>query len=266
MPSARLSRRAFLGAGAAAFVAACSDSGGADNGLSAPSTDAAPSTTAPAATATTAPTTAPPGTSAFVVAGPSTPANVALTFHTDGDLALLDDLLGVLAGRTVPVPMTAFIVGQWLDANPTQAARLVDAGHELANHTYTHPSFPTLSEAAMTDEIVRCRDVLTQLTGTGGSLFRPSGTADGTETPSPTVLDVAGAAGYPVTLGFGVDPFDYQDPGADAVVERTLAAVAPGAVVSLHCGHPGTITALPTILDGLDERGLTPVTASALLS
>jgi peptidoglycan/xylan/chitin deacetylase (PgdA/CDA1 family) len=266
MRSAHLSRRAFLGAGAAALVAACSDGGSADNGLSAPSTDVAPSTTTPATAAATAPATAPSQSSAFVVAGPTAAANVALTFHTDGDLALLDELLGVLAGRAVPVPMTAFIVGQWLDANPAQAARLVDAGHELANHTYTHPSFPTLSEAAMTDEIVRCRDALTRLTGTGGSLFRPSGTADGTEPPSTAVLEVAGAAGYPVTLGFGVDPFDYQDPGADAVVERTLTAVGPGAIVSLHCGHPGTISALPAILDGLDERGLTPVTASELLS
>jgi peptidoglycan/xylan/chitin deacetylase (PgdA/CDA1 family) len=66
-------------------------------------------------------------------------------------------------------------------------------------------------------------------------------------------------------LGFDVDPFDYQDPGAETVAQRTLAAVRPGAIVSLHFGHPGTIAALPAILDGLDARGLTPVTASAVL-
>jgi peptidoglycan/xylan/chitin deacetylase (PgdA/CDA1 family) len=112
---------------------------------------------------------------------------------------------------------------------------------------------------------VRCRDVLTRLTGSGGRYFRPSGTDDGTTSPGPVVLDVAGQAGYPVVLGFDVDPLDYDDPGADAVTERTLAAVRAGSIVSLHFGHPGTIAALPAILDGLDQKGLQPGTASALL-
>jgi len=49
------------------------------------------------------------------------------------------------------------------------------------------------------------------------------------------------------------------------VTERTLAAVHPGAIVSLHFGHAGTVQALPAILDGLDQRNLTPVTVSTLL-
>jgi peptidoglycan/xylan/chitin deacetylase (PgdA/CDA1 family) len=117
----------------------------------------------------------------------------------------------------------------------------------------------------MTDEIERCRDVLARLTGSSGSFFRPSGTADGTEPPSAAVLDAAGIAGIPVVLGFDVDPLDYQDPGIEAVATRTLETVQPGSVISLHFDHPGTVVALPPILDGLDERGLQPVTASELL-
>ena len=67
-------------------------------------------------------------------------------------------------------------------------------------------------------------------------------------------------------LGFDVDPLDYTDPGADAVATRTLAQVGPGSIVSLHFGHPGTIAAMPRILDGLDAKKLTPVTASKLLA
>ena len=113
--------------------------------------------------------------------------------------------------------ITAFVVGNWLDANPSWGKRLVDAGHEVANHTYTHPSFLALSRDAMLDEIVRCRDVLTRTAGTAGTFFRPSGTDDGTVAPPDAVLQVAAEAGYPTVLGFDVDPFDYQDPGADAV-------------------------------------------------
>jgi len=67
-------------------------------------------------------------------------------------------------------------------------------------------------------------------------------------------------------LGFDVDPLDYNDPGADAVVQATLAAASPGAIASLRFGHPGTVTALPAILDGLDAKALQPVTVSTLLS
>ncbi len=114
----------------------------------------------------------------FVVSGPPDHRRVALTFHTNGDLDLADQLLDVLASRHVR--MTSFIVGNWLEANPDMATRIADGGHEFANHTYTHPTFGQLSRDAMLDEIVQCRDVLTRLTGGAGAAFRPSGTDDGT--------------------------------------------------------------------------------------
>ena len=123
----------------------------------------------------------PPTAARFVVSGPNDHDRVALTFHTNGDLGLVDELLGVLAARRVHVTM--FIVGNWLDANPDMAARIAAGGHEFANHTYTHPTFGDLSRDAMLDEIVRCRDVLVRLTGGPGAFFRPSGTDDGTTSP-----------------------------------------------------------------------------------
>ena len=108
-------------------------------------------------------------------------------------LDLAQQLLDVLAPHNVV--MTSFIVGDWLDANPTWAKKITDAGHELANHTYTHPSFLTLSRDAMLDEIVRCRDVLERLSGSPAEYFRPSGTDDGTAALPEVVLDVAGEAG-----------------------------------------------------------------------
>jgi len=264
-----IDRRLFLtGSAIALLAAACGSNGGAANPLSgATATTVPPSpppTTSPPASTTTPTSAKPTGPAEFVATGPTTAPRVALTFHTDGDLGLVDQLLGVLSARKIPI--TAFIVGQWLDANPSYAKRLVDAGHELANHTYTHPSFGALSAAAMTDEITRCRDVLARLTGTGGKYFRPSGTADGTERPSDAVLAAAGNAGYPVVLGFDVDPLDYDQPGPDVVAQRVLDHVKPGSIVSLHFGYAGTVTALPKILDGLAQRQLTPVTTSQLLN
>ena len=254
-----LSRRSFLfGAASVAALAACS-SGGDDPPAAKTSATSGSTPSAPVAP----PASTSSGPARFVASGPETGGRVALTFHTDGDLALADQLLGILDSRQVP--MTAFLVGEWLEANPSYATRLVDEGHELANHTYSHPDFDQLGVDAMTVEVVRCRDLLTRLTGNGGTCFRPSGTADGTSVPAQSVLDVAGTAGYPIVLGFDVDPYDYQDPGADAVRSRTLTALAPGAIVSLHFGHPGTISALPAILDGIEARSLEPVHVSTLL-
>jgi peptidoglycan/xylan/chitin deacetylase (PgdA/CDA1 family) len=261
-----MDRRTFLAAAATSVLAiACSGgdetSSDARTGTTTTTDRIAsgdfPSTSAPP------PSTKAPGPARFVSTGPHDAPRVALTFHTNGAVGLVQQLLDTLSARHVVV--TTFIVGDWLDANPTFAKKIVDGGHELANHTYTHPSFLSLSQDAMRDEIVRCRDVITRLTGEPPTFFRPSGTDDGTAAPPQAVLDVAGAAGYPTVLGFDVDPFDYQDPGAAAITQRTLAAVGRGSVVSLHFGHAGTVAALPGILDGLDAKGLTPVTASKLL-
>ena len=73
------------------------------------------------------------------------------------------------------------------------------------------------------------------------------------------------AAGYPAVLSFDVDSRDFTDPGA-AVVRRNAGAVTAGGVVSLHLGHPGTLNALPGVLDDLAAHGLRPVTASTLFA
>jgi peptidoglycan/xylan/chitin deacetylase (PgdA/CDA1 family) len=259
MPSRRQFLAGAAGAAAAVLAAACSDGGGSD-AASTTTTSPPPPTTTSTLPPTT--TTLPTGPAAFTSRGPTDTSRVALTFHTSGDLDLAGQLLDLLDARGVPI--TAFIVGEWLDANPTWAVRITGAGHEIANHTYTHPTFGSLSPAAMADEITRCRDVLVRLAGAGGRYFRPSGTADGTTSPAETVLSAAGAAGYRTVLGFDVDPLDYQDPGAAAITQRVLASAAPGSVISLHFDHPGTLEALPAILDGLAARGLQPGTAAQL--
>jgi peptidoglycan/xylan/chitin deacetylase (PgdA/CDA1 family) len=63
-----------------------------------------------------------------------------------------------------------------------------------------------------------------------------------------------------------VDSLDYTDPGPDAVVSTVLRLTRPGSIISLHFGHPGTVTALPAIMRGLASRGLRPVTLTELLS
>jgi peptidoglycan/xylan/chitin deacetylase (PgdA/CDA1 family) len=257
-------RRTFLtGAGALVVAAAaCSSSGSRSVATSTTTTTTASTRTTPSTSAPT--TSAPrPGQGSFVANGPRVKPQVALTFHTNGDRGLAEALLETVDAARVPI--TAFVVGSWLEANADFAARIRDSGHELANHTYSHPSFLSLSPAEMSEEITRCRDVLVALSGSGGRWFRPSGTTNGTDDPGATVRELAAAAGYPTVLGFDVDPADYDDPGAAAIEQRTVDALQPGSIVSLHFGHQGTIDALPAILDALAGRGLQPVTVGTLL-
>lgn len=194
-----------------------------------------------------------------MVSGPRQAPRVALTFHGAGDPGLATQLLA--EAERVGAALTVLAVGTWLAAEPAMARRILDGGHELGNHTWSHQIINRLGAAAAQAEISRCADILTRLTGGPGRWFRPSGATRAT----PLVLRLAGAAGYRTSLSFDVDPLDYADPGARAVATRVAAAVRPGSIVSLHLGHPGTVAALPAILDDLRGKGLAAVTVSQLL-
>lgn len=195
-----------------------------------------------------------------VVHGPRNRPEVALTFHGAGDPALARSVLDTL--ERAGAQATVLAVGTWLAANPQLARRIVGAGHELGNHTWTHPVLDDLGAAAARVEIERCRDLIDRLTGSPGAHVRQSGGAH----PTPLVLRLAGAAGYPVCLSYDVDSLDWTDPGPAAIRRNVAAAVRPGSVVSLHFGHPGTLTALPSVLADLSRRGLRAVTTTKLLA
>jgi len=252
-----LSRRSLLlGAGSAAVLAACAKA--AQKADPSSSTTSSPSTS-PAAAPPPVAAAVPKGPARFVRSGPTGSRQVALTFHGAGDVGVVNALLG--AAGQARVPITVFAVGQWLDTNPSMADRLRADGHELANHTYTHPSLGRLGQPAVAGEITRCRDVLSRLTGSGGRWFRPSGI----ETPTQLMLDEAGAAGYATVVGYDVDPLDYTDPGAAAVIRATTAGLHPGAIISLHTGHTGTVQAFAPIVAAITAAGLKPVLVSDLL-
>jgi peptidoglycan/xylan/chitin deacetylase (PgdA/CDA1 family) len=184
---------------------------------------------------------------------------VALTFHGAGDPAIARDLLAIFAAHRAKV--TVLAVGTWLESDHRIAHEIVDAGHELGNHTYQHLDIDSLGAAEAQKEIVRCRDLLVSLVGSPGAHFRQSQS----RTATPLVRRLAGAAGYPVCLSYDIDSLDYTDPGPSAV-RSNVATARPGSIVSMHFGHRGTVDAMPHVLSDLAARGLQPVTATTLLA
>lgn len=231
---------------------------------------ASPDPAAPQPTATAAPdaATAPPappvlpplapGTPLEVAYGPRTGKNVALTFHGSGDPKLATALLEIAEQRGAK--LTVMAVGSWLDQQPQMARRILDAGHELGNHTQNHLNISAMSPDQARAEIAQCAERLQRLTGSIGRWFRPSAAQYAT----PMVREQAKAVGYEHVLSFDVDPRDYADPSAAELQRRILNSVRGGSVVALHMGHQCTVDALPAILDGLAKAGLGPVTASQL--
>jgi peptidoglycan/xylan/chitin deacetylase (PgdA/CDA1 family) len=262
-PDRRTALRVALAAVGTAAASGCASappdgSRGSQPPASGPAGNAAPAASrAPQAGPQAAQQAPPPAELSHAATGRS---QVALTFHGDGDPQLTRALLA--EAERADARVTVLAVGRWLGAHPELARRILDGGHELGNHTESHADISAMTPEAAFAEIQACADRLRKLTGSPGRWFRPSQTQHATE----ALVAQARRAGYETVLSYDVDPLDYQDPGAATTTERLLAGIRAGSVVSLHLGHPHTVAALPAILDGLRQRGLTPVTASQLFA
>ena len=275
----RLDRRQFVLGLAGLGVAACSTSGESTRApaggapstppatnaptTNAPATNAPATTTAIAGGTTTArasTTTAPTGPARYVSKGAATTTRVALTFHTEGTVAQVGRLLDM--AKSLDVPLTMLLVGQWLEQNRDLGRRIADAGHDVGNHTYSHLSLPDQTRAVVATEIQRCATVLRDVTGSAGRWFRPSGSNSTTT----LINEEAGKAGYPIVLGFDTDPLDYQDPGSTAVRSRVVAGIQAGSLVSLHAQHQGTIDVFESLIGAIRDKGFTLVRASDLVA
>jgi peptidoglycan/xylan/chitin deacetylase (PgdA/CDA1 family) len=183
---------------------------------------------------------------------PSSPesAEVALTFD-DGPGAVTDALLDVLARHGALA--TFFFVGVQIAGCEPQLARAAREGHEIGVHGWVHEDHRD-DPAARAAAAARTADLLTEICGAKPRLFRPP---FGSTSPE---LETAIAERGMRTVLWDVDPRDWEDPGPAAVHERTLAELAPGAVVLLH-ERPGTVEAVDSILGELS--GWRAVTVSA---
>ncbi|HXQ60043.1 MAG TPA: polysaccharide deacetylase family protein [Acidimicrobiales bacterium] len=252
--TAAWSRRSVLATAAGAVLGAC----GVGSAKQAARAGRLPTTTtAPPTTTTTA---VPAGPATYVANGPRSGTGVALTFHGSGDISLTEQLLAEAKQQSAPI--TVFGVGTWLQANPDIGHQILAGGHTLGNHTFDHPDLGSLDADAVAAEISRCATILDQLEGNNGRWFRPSGIV----VPTSLILEQAGLAGYRVSVGYDVDPLDYEDPGAPAIVDRVTQALRPGSIVSLHTGHAGTVQAFPGLVELIRGRNLTPVLIGDLIT
>jgi len=190
--------------------------------------------------------------------GPREVDRIALTFD-DGPGALTAALLDMLGDRGASA--TFNVLGERVRGREELLGRTIAEGHELGSHAERHHHLAGRPLDAL-GQLVRTNAALHGATGVSPRVFRaPYGAV------SPGVVRAARLAGL-VTVGWDVDPCDYETPGADAIHERVVDAVRPGSIVLLHDDRRAleeTVTAVERILATLDERGLRCVTVSELL-
>jgi peptidoglycan/xylan/chitin deacetylase (PgdA/CDA1 family) len=196
---------------------------------------------------------------ADILHGPRNRAEVAITFHGGGDLTIARKILAT--SKRTATPITVMAVGVWLNANPTMGHQIVDAGHELGNHTYSHRTMTQLTLKEARVEVAKGKAAVTKAVGTSGKWFRPSGTLKSNS----IIRAAAGASGYANCLVYDVDSLDYTNPSAKAIVANCMKTVQNGSIIGMHFGHAHTVTALPLLIQALHARNITPVTVSQLL-
>lgn len=182
---------------------------------------------------------------------------VAVTFD-DGPFPLYTTLLLDTLDH-LGLKATFFLVGEQVQQYPYFAQAIVQAGHEIGNHTFHHVRLAHLPESQIEDEIARAQEVITAVTGVTPRYFRPPG---GKYTPA--ILRIASAAGL-TTVFWTANSGDYENSGRRVLEAKILGRVTSGGILLLHQGVRETIGVLPETTEVLRRRGLVLTTVSGLL-
>jgi cellulose synthase/poly-beta-1,6-N-acetylglucosamine synthase-like glycosyltransferase/peptidoglycan/xylan/chitin deacetylase (PgdA/CDA1 family)/spore germination protein YaaH len=197
---------------------------------------------------------------------------LCLTFDDGPDPLYTPAILDILHSHGVRA--TFFIIGANADQNIGLVKREYAEGHDIGNHTYTHPNIALVSDERAALELSTTQRIIENALGVSTVLFRPPYNADSQPQTPEEILPVLRAqkAGY-VTVGERIDPRDWvKGVSADEIVSeiRTELASAddPGHVILLHDAggdRSATVAALPRILESLQAQGYRFVPLSELL-
>ncbi|MCW1930869.1 polysaccharide deacetylase family protein [Pararhodobacter zhoushanensis] len=184
---------------------------------------------------------------------------VALTFDDGPHPQNTPHLLDILARYRVKA--TFYVIGQNARRYPEIVRRIVAEGHELGNHTWTHPVLSRQSDSTILTEIDRTQQMIWDTVGAVPVTMRPP-YGSFTHRQMQMLFDQRNLS----SVVWSVDPEDWRRPGVSVVAQRMIQGARPGAVILAHDIHGPTIRAVPAALDGILARGLQPVTMSELLA
>ncbi len=187
---------------------------------------------------------------------PASEKVIALTFDDGPNPPYTRQILQILNEHNAKA--TFFMVGEELSANRSMAREVLNAGHAVGNHSWSHPSRPRDpgTEVKRTDTLIRI------VLGFEPTLFRP-----------PYGIMSNGMSKYArqnrdAVLLWSVDTVDWHKPGAKRIASRVIRGARPGRIVLMHDGggnRSQTVAALPVVLETLGKQGYRFVTIPELL-
>lgn len=199
--------------------------------------------------------------STFVTKGNTTSKVVALTFDDGSDGTNINKILDILSANNVKA--TFFLTGSGANNHPTWIKNISAKGHQLGNHSYSHPDFTKLTAAKIKSELDTTEATIKGLTGkTTKPIFRaPFGASNA------SVLKAVGDAGYTHTIQWNIDTVDWKGVSSTQITDKVLNNIVPGSIVLMHtgAGASGTPGALPGMISKLKAKGYKFVTVSELL-
>lgn len=180
---------------------------------------------------------------------------VALTFDDGPKPETTPKVLETLAQANVRA--TFFMLGQQVNAFPDTARQVADAGHELANHSYSHPDLATLSADKVKEQINQTQAAIFKATGVLPTYVRPP--------YGSFTYDTAVAIGLPI-VNWSVDSLDWKDKDVKALLNRVESQTGSQSIILMHDIQPTTVKALPKVIENLKAKGYQFVTVSEMLA
>lgn len=183
---------------------------------------------------------------------------IALTFDDGPNPDHTPRLLDMLKQRNIKA--TFFLVGRCVVTWPHIVKRIADEGHELANHSWSHPLLTALSTTGLDSQMKRTHDAIIKACGKPPIHYRPPyGAIRANQRQH--LYDTYGYS----TIIWDVDPLDWKNRNAKTVKDRILASTRAGSIILCHDIHGTTVDAMPGTLDELKARGYQFATVSQLI-
>lgn len=192
---------------------------------------------------------------------------IVLTFDDGPDPQYTENILDIL--NQYQVKASFFMIGNKAIDNQDIVKKVHLEGHEIGNHTFSHPNTNEMSEEQLKLELNGAQRVIQGITGHTTSLYRsPYGDEEAKYMPSHfQKLENVTEMGY-VTVNYDIDSKDWKLRDSEAIVDNVLNQASSGAIILLHDGggdRQATLEALPEIIEQLQNQGYTFVTAGELM-
>ena len=176
---------------------------------------------------------------------------VALTFDDGPTINHTDQIIEIL--NSTNIKATFFLVGKYIEENPQEFKKIVDHGHEIGNHSYSHSKLHFSTKERIENEIINTENILENLIGNTAQYFRPP---HGFFTP--TILSTARKLNKIVVM-WTINSYDFDIRSSqDTIIKKVVSHIEPGSIVLFHDGHKlgqRTATCLKTLLPILKKRG-----------